>query len=300
MLNKKKLAIGENVSGYLFILPLIIYFCVFLFLPMIISLVYSFTTWNMRTPAKFVGLQNYKDLFFNSLLYPKFWLSLGITLKYILFELPGSIIIALFLAMLLNMKIKGRNLFRTLFYIPVVTGGVAVTAMWKWILDPGFGLLNVIIKKLPGGLINTHSWLNEPETALPALAVMAIWGGLGFKILIFLSGLKTIPNELYEASYMDGANAFHRFFNITLPMLAPTTFFLVVTGFIGSFQAFDSMYLLTGGGPNDSTTTYVLSLYNHAFNYSEMGVASAMSYILFLIILIVTAINFKFVPQSVD
>jgi len=303
MLNKKSLKKNnENVTGYAFILPLIIYFVIFLLLPMVISLVYSFTTWNMRTTPKFVGLENYKNLLFNSLLYPKFWISMGVTLKYIILELPGSLVVSLLLASLLNMKIKGSNIFRIIFYIPVVTSGVAVAAIWKWIYDSNFGILNMLIKLLPGDLISTHSWLYEQETALPSIVVMVIWAGLGFKILIFLSGLKTIPDELYEASYLDGAGAIQRFFKITLPMLAPTTFFLVVTGFIGSFQVFDQMYLLTNGtgGPNDSTLTYVLSLYQHAFRYNEMGIACAMSYILFLIILSITAINFKFVPQSID
>lgn len=302
MLSKKKLLSADNITGYVFILPLIIYFAIFLLAPMIISFIYSFTEWNMRTEPEFVGLQNYKDLLFNSLLYPKFWISMGVTLKYIVLELPGSLIISLSLALLLNMKIKGSNIFRVLFYIPVVTSGVAVAAIWKWIYDSNFGILNTIIKVIPGDFLQTHSWLNEQETALPAIVAMIIWSGLGFKILIFLSGLKTIPDELYEASYIDGASVIQRFFYITLPMLAPTTFFLVVTGLIGSFQVFDQMYLMTGGtgGPNDSTLTYVLSLYNHAFRYNEMGIASAMSYILFLIILLITAINFKLVPQSVD
>ncbi|MDA3851839.1 MAG: sugar ABC transporter permease [Spirochaetaceae bacterium] len=302
MKNQKGLLKKDSIAGYLFILPLLIYFFVFLLSPMLISLFYSFTQWNMRTDAQFVGFQNYKDLLFNRLLYPKFWISLGVTLRYILLELPASLMISLLLALLLNKGLKGTNTFRAIFYIPVVTSGVAVAAMWKWIYDSHSGLLNMLLSLLPNGEFLTHSWLNEVGTALPAMAAMAVWGGLGFKILIFLAGLKTIPGELYEAATIDGANDFQKFIKITIPVLAPTTFFLVITGFIGSFQVFDQMYLLTNGtgGPNDSTLSYVLSLYQHAFRYSEMGIASAMSYILFIIILIVTMINFKLLPQKVD
>jgi len=302
MVQQKKLIKSDTIAGYLFILPLLIYFGVFLLSPMVISLFYSFTEWNMRSKAIFVGLRNYKDLLFNSLLYPKFWISIGVTLKYMVMELPASILLALGLALLLNADLKGSNTFRAIFYLPVVTSGVAVAAIWKWIYDPGNGILNGLLKLLPNGDLLTHSWLNEPATALPAIVAMTVWMGLGFKVLIFLAGLKSIPSELYEAALIDGAGAWDRFRKVTVPMLRPTTFFLIVTGFIGSFQVFDQMYLLTNGtgGPNDSTLSYVLSLYQHAFRYNEMGIASAMSYILFIIILIVTVLNFKFVPQDID
>ncbi|MEA4884030.1 MAG: sugar ABC transporter permease [Clostridia bacterium] len=298
----KKEKYREYIAGYLFIAPLIVYFIVFQITPMAMSLLYSFTEWNMRTKPTFVGLRNYVDLFTNTLFYPMFWPSLWITLKYILMITPISLTIPLLLALILNTKVKGQAFFRTAFYIPVVTPGVAQAALWKWILDPKFGLLNAFIRNTPliNRLFSTHSWLNETRTALPVLAVMGAWGGLGYNILIYLAGLKAIPDELYESAYVDGANSANTLIHITLPMLKPTIFFLLVTGLIGNFQVFDQMYLLTGGGPNDSTLSYVLSLYNHAFRYYEMGIACSMSYILLSIILIITLLNFKFVPQTID
>ncbi len=299
LLNEKN---REKLTGYLFIAPLIIYFLVFQVAPILMSLYYSLTVWDMRKSPVFVGIQNYASLLFDNLMYPNFWPSLWVTFKFILIAMPFSLIIPLLLALILNRKMKGQAFFRTAFYIPVVTPGVAVAAMWKWILDSMFGLVNIFIKNTPlvNVVIKPHSWLGEVGTALATLAVMAVWGGLGYNILIYLSGLKIIPGELYESAHVDGASGFQKFRYITLPMLKPTIFFLVITGFIGHFQVFDQMYLLTKGGPNDSTLSYVLSLYNHAFTYYEMGIACAMSYILLLIILIVTLLNFKFVPQKVD
>jgi multiple sugar transport system permease protein len=292
----------EIITGYLFIAPLIVYFVVFQIAPIMMSLFYSLTDWDMRKSPVFVGIQNYLSLFTDKLMYPNFWPSLWVTFKYILIAMPFSLVIPLLLALILNRKIKGQVFFRTAFYIPVVTPAVASAAMWRWILDPMFGLLNLTIKNTPlvNLVIKPHSWLNEVGVALATLAMMAVWGGLGYNILIYLSGLKVIPEELYESAQVDGATAFQKFRYITLPMLIPTIFFLVITGFIGNFQAFDQMYLLTKGGPNDSTLTYVLSLFNHAFTYYEMGIACAMSYILLVIILIVTLLNFKFIPQKVD
>lgn len=298
----KKAKYRDYLAGYLFIAPLIIYFIVFQIAPMAMSLAYGFTEWNMRTKPTFVGLRNYIDLFTNTLFYPNFWPSLKVTCKYILISMPISLTIPLLLAVILNSKVRGQVFFRTAFYIPVVTPGVAQAALWKWILDPKFGLVNAFIRNTPiiNKLFETHSWLNETRTALPVLAVMGAWGGLGYNILIYLAGLKGIPGELYESAHVDGANSADTFIHITLPMLKPTIFFLLVTGLIGNFQVFDQMYLLTSGGPNDSTLSYVLSLYNHAFRYYEMGIACSMSYILLCIILIITLLNFKFVPQTID
>lgn len=280
-------------AGWLFLLPLIIYFVVFQLLPMALSFGISFTEWNLRSTPTWVGFDNYKNLLFDEVMYPMFWPSLWITLKYIVFSVPGALAISLILAAMLNANVKGEGFFKTAYYIPNVTAGVAVAAMWVFLLDPQIGMVNQLLS------IN-HSWLGSVTTALPTLAVMAIWSTLGYNVLILLSSMKSIPDELYEAATIDGANAWHRFVKITLPMIQPTIFFLIVTGLIAAFQAFDQMYLMTAGGPAGSTTTYLLSLYNHAFRYYEMGTASAMSYILLVIILFITWINFKFIPQKVD
>lgn len=284
----------ENITGWLFVLPLVVYFLVFQLAPMIIAAVISFTEWNMRTPMKFVGIQNYIHLLTNYKgLYDDFWPSLVVTLKYIVLTVPISVVLVLVVAALLNSKVKGEGIFKTIFYIPSVTSGVAIAAMWMFMLDPQHGMINQ--------LLGTHiSFLATKSTALYTLAVMAIWGGLGYNTLIMLSAMKGINESLYEAAEIDGAGAISKFFHVTLPSVTPIIFFISITSVIGAFQAFDQMYLTTGGGPEKSTMTYMLGLYNQAFEYNNMGTASAMSYILFFIIMIITFIQFKVQPQNVD
>ena len=285
--------VRENVTGYLFIAPFLVYFAVFLLLPMVISFVVSFTNWNLRTAPKFVGVDNYVNLLTNPTRYPDFWPSLGVTLKYVAMSVPIGLILALVVAAMLNANVKGEGFFKTAYYIPNVTAIVAVAAMWIFMLDPQFGVVNKVL--------GTHiSFLGDPNTALPSLAAMAIWGALGYNVLILLSAMKSIDESLYEAAKLDGANAFQRFRVVTLPGIQPVIFFLLITAVIGGFQAFDQMYLITGGGPDGTTTTDLLSLFNHAFRYFEMGTASAMSYILLAIILVVTWIGFKLVPQQFE
>jgi multiple sugar transport system permease protein len=260
---------------------------------MVMSFVISFTEWNMRSEPVFVGVQNYANLLFDSTGYPDFWPSLGVTLKYVLMSVPIGLVAALLVAAMLNANVKGEGFFKTAYYIPNVTAIVAVAAMWIFILDPQFGIANKILG-------TNISFLGDPGTALPSLAAMAVWGSLGYNILILLSAMKSIDESLYEAAELDGANAFQRFMVVTLPGIQPVIFFLLITAVIGGFQAFDQMYLMTGGGPDGTTMTYLLSLYNHAFKYFEMGTASAMSYILLVVILIVTWLGFKLVPQQFE
>jgi multiple sugar transport system permease protein len=294
---------SEAGAGIVLLIPLFIYFTVFQLLPMLLSLGVSFTEWNLRSKPEFIGLDNYINLLFDQLHYPDFWPSLYVTLKYILFSIPAGLILALIIAALLNSNIKGEGFFKTAFYIPNVTAGVAVAAMWIFILDPQFGLLNQTLSVIPGlSQFADTSWLRNEHTALPIISVMTIWSGLGYNVLLLLTSMKSIPDELYEASRIDGANAWHQLSRITIPMIQPTLFFLIVTGLIAGFQAFDQMYLMSNGtgSPNGTTMTYLFSLYNHAFKYYEMGTASAMSYLLLLIILLITWINFKFIPQKYD
>jgi multiple sugar transport system permease protein len=282
-----------DLTGYLFIAPFILYFAVFLLAPMLISFAVSFTDWNLRSAPEFVGIDNYAALLTDATRYPDFWPSLLVTLKYIAMSLPIGLLVALIVSSLLNARVKGEGFFKTAYYIPNVTAIVAVAAMWIFMLDPQFGVVNKVL--------GTHvSFLGDPNTALPSLATMAIWGSLGYNVLILLSAMKNIDESLYEAATLDGAGAFQRFRSVTLPAIQPVVFFLLITGIIGGFQAFDQMYLMTGGGPDGTTQTYLLSLYNHAFRYFEMGTASAMSYILLVIILIVTWLGFKLVPQQFE
>lgn len=284
----------ENITGWLFVLPLIIYFIVFQLAPMIIAFVISLNEWNMRTPMKFVGIQNYVHLLTNYQgLYDDFWPSLVVTIKYILLTVPASVVLVLVVAALLNSKVKGEGIFKTIFYIPSVTSGVAIAAIWMFMVDPQHGMINQ--------LLGTHiSFLATKSTALYTLAVMAIWGGLGYNTLIMLSAMKGINESLYEAAEIDGAGAIKKFVHVTIPSVTPIIFFISITSVIGAFQAFDQMYLTTGGGPEKSTMTYMLGLYNQAFEYNNMGIACAMSYILFAIIMVITFIQFKVQPQNID
>lgn len=291
--NARKVRI--NVAGWLFIAPLAIYFVIFQLTPMVMSLVYSFTDWNMRRDPVFVGLDNYIDLITNAdNLYPHFWPSLGVTVKYMLYSIPAGVILAVVVAALLNSKIKGERFFKTAFYVPSVTVSVAISAMWTFMLDPMYGMINQ--------LLGTNiDFLGQTSTALPTLALMSVWGGLGYNVLIVLSAMKNIDTSLYEAAEMDGANVFRKFVSVTVPSILPTIFFVIVTSVIGGFQVFDQMYLMTGGGPQYSTYTYLLGLYNEAFGGAyRIGIACAMSYILFIIILIITFIQFKVVPQDLS
>lgn len=279
--------------GIVFILPLALYFLVFQLTPMIMTLGISFTEWDLRTDMKFVGFGNYIALFTDQVRFPKFWSSLFVTIKYIIYNVPGTIMISLFIAALLNSDVKGEGFFKIAYYIPNVTSGVAVAAMWVYMLDPQAGLINKLLgKNIP--------FLSTVQTALPTIAVMGIWTAIGYNVLILLSAMKSISPSLYEAAKLDGANWWKTFTKITIPMIMPTVFFLMVMGLISGFQVFDQMYIMTNGGPNDSTRTYMMYLYDHGFRYFEMGTASAMSYILLLIILIVTLIQFKLVPQRYD
>ncbi len=284
----------ESITGWLFVLPLVIYFFVFQLAPMIIAFVISFTNWDKLSPIEPVGIQNYVHLLTNYKgLYDSFWPSLVVTLKYIMLTVPASVVLVLIIAAMLNSKIRGEGIFKTIFYVPSVTSGVAIATMWMFMLDPQIGMINQLLGK--------HiSFLGNESTALYTLAVMAIWGGLGYNTLIMLSAMKGINESLYEAAEIDGAGALKKFWHVTLPSVTPIIFFISITSVIGAFQAFDQMYLMTDGGPNNSTMTYMLGLYKQGQEYNNMGIACAMSYILFFIIMIITFIQFKVQPQNID
>lgn len=290
---KKAKVYKEQTIGMLFIVPLVLYFLVFQLLPMLIAFGVSFTEWNLLGSPTFVGFANYINIFTNELRYPDFWHSLIVTLFYILMTVPGSIIICLIVSAFLNSNVKGESFLKTIFFLPSVTAGAAVAAMWTFMLDPQYGLINQMLNSNIG-------FLSNENLALPSLAVMAIWGSLGYNVLIMVASMKGINPELYEASSLDGAGAIKQFIHITIPSVKPVIFFLTVTSLIGAFQAFDQMYLMTGGGPNKSTLTYMLSLYRHAVEYNDMGAATALSYILFLIIAAVTFLQFRLVRKRKD
>ncbi|MET8389580.1 sugar ABC transporter permease [Streptosporangium canum] len=278
------------------------YFIVFLLYPALSAFYYSLTDWNLRSAANWVGLTNYTDLLFDDVKYPHFWKSVRVTLQYTLIAVPLTLGSALAQALLINAIRRGSNLFRLLLFLPVVTAEAAVGAIWRWLYDPQYGLVNGFL-----GLfgISGQNWLNTPELVIPALAFIAAWQ-CGISMIIYLAGLKGIPDSIREAATIDGAGPVQRFWKIVFPMLRPTTFYLLVTGVIAALQVFGLVYVIFSGGggksvtggPEQSGLTYVLHLYLFAFRYDAMGAACAMSFILFLFIMIITALQFKFVKQE--
>lgn len=301
---RRRLGAGrrDHLVAWLLIAPATAYFIVFLLYPALAALYYSFTDWNLRTSPGWVGPANYRDLLFDSVRYPHFWQSVKVTLQYTLIAVPLTMVTALCQALLLNAIRRGANLYRLLLFLPVVTAETAVGAIWRWLYDPQYGLINSVI-----GLfgIPRQNWLNTPELVIPALAFIAAWQ-CGISMIIYLAGLKGIPATIREAAIIDGAGPVQRFWRVVVPMLRPTTFYLLVTGIIAALQVFGLVYVIFSnggsvtGGPEQSGLTYVMHLYLFAFRYDAMGAACAMSFILLLFIMIVTALQFRFVKQEVS
>ncbi len=281
----------ETITGYGMALPWFIGFLVFTAGPIVLSLYYSFTSYQITNPPRFVGLNNFRILIFHD---PKFLTSLYNTVYYSVFVVPLSMLAGLTLAVLMNQRIPGRSLFRTIFYLPSVVSGVANAMLWLWLLNPRYGLINSVLKLIG---IQGPPWLSSAEWAKPALILMSLWG-VGGIMIIYLASLQDVPRQLLEAAEVDGANAFQRFRHITLPLLSPTILFNMITSTIGSFQVFTQAYVWTssgggGAGPRDSLLFYVLYLFNRAFGELQMGYASAMAWVLFLIVLALTLLQFK-------
>lgn len=287
---------NHTMMGLLFAMPWIIGFLVFSLYPIVMSIYYSLTDFNMFQTPKFVGFENYITLFHD----PKFYKSLWNTLYMTAIGTPLCIAVGLLLAVLLNQKVRGMPFFRTFFYLPSIVPLVASSMLWLWILNPQYGLLNMVLRKI--GLYQPN-WLSDPRFTKPALIIMGIWG-VGSIMIIFLAALQDVPRTLYEAAEIDGASAIQRFFHITLPGISPVIFFQLIIGIINNFQYFTQAYLMIGsstggqlnvssGGPENSLLFYALYLYNKAFSSFKMGEASAMAWILFVIVAIVTFILFK-------
>jgi multiple sugar transport system permease protein len=279
----------EAVIFYLTVSPWIIGFILFTVIPMAASLYLSFTNWNVLQAPQWIGVDNYVRMFTND---PDFYQSLKVTILFTITSVPLQIIIALFLAMLLNEATRAVGFFRTAFYIPSIVASVASAVLWTWIFNPRFGPVNGLLRSL--GLYGPN-WFNDPSYALAALVIMSTWG-VGGQMLIFLAGLKGIPRSLYEAAEVDGAGRITRFIRITLPMLSPTLFFNLIMAMIGAFQTFDAAYVISTtragqlGAPLKSTLFYLLHLYEEGFSFLNMGYASALAWVLFLIILLVTLV----------
>lgn len=273
--------------GYLYIFPWILGFLIFQLYPLGASLYYSFTEYNITGTPTFVGFKNYITMFSSDLL---FYTSLGNTLKYVFLSLPMKIITALIVAVILNQKLKGINFYRTVYYIPSIFGGsVAISILWRFLFMDG-GLVN---RMLNGLGMNSVPWLSSPNYSLFTLSLLSVWQ-FGSSMVLFLAALKQVPEDLYEAALIDGAGAVRMFFKITLPMITSVLFFNILMQLVNAFQDFTGAFVITNGGPLNSTYLYALKLYDEAFKYFKMGYASALSWVLFVIILIFTAIFFRF------
>jgi len=281
-----------HLEGYLFISPWLVGTALFTLGPILASFGLAFSRWNLFTPPEFVGTANFQKLAHD----PLFIKSVFNTLYYTVFAVPIGLLLALGLALLVNHRVRGITLFRTAFFLPNIVAGVAMMMLWKWLFDPNFGLINMVLDWT--GLMallewigfGRPQWLSSQGGAMPAMIFMSFWG-LGGSMMIFLAGLQNIPRQLLEAAELDGAGAWHRFIYITVPLLTPTIFFLMVVGVIASLQIFNQAYIMTQGGPAHATLFYVLYLFHNAFERFHMGYACAMALILFVITLIVSLIQ---------
>jgi len=273
--------------GLLFISPWLIGFLTLTLYPFFSSLYYSFTSYNILSPAKWIGLENYQKLMGDA----KFMASIGNTLYYTVIAVPLGVVLAVLLAMLYNQKLPGNRLFRTLMYVPLIVPPVATALLWQWIFNPQVGLLNALLAKV--GIVGP-TWLGDPHWSKISLIIIAQWG-VGGSVLLLLAALQDVPRPLYEAAEIDGANLWHKFVHVTLPMISPVVLFIAITGIINSFQVFTEAFIVSGGegGPVNSTLFYSLYLFQQGFRYFHMGYASAMAWLLFLAVLVVTLIVFR-------
>ena len=276
----------KNAIGYAFISPWLLGFLVFTAGPFLVSVYLSFTRYDIVSAPVWVGWANYHKLLTGD---PLFWKSLGITFKYALVAVPVGIVAGVGLALLLNLEIRGISVYRTVFYVPSIVPVVATSVIFVWLLNPQIGLVNGLLRWF--GIVGP-AWLQDTKWAFWSLVFMSLWG-VGGSMIIYLAGLKDIPAALYEAAIIDGAGAWQRTRHVTLPMITPVIFFNLIMGVIGAFQYFTQAYVMTLGGPEDSTHFYALYLFNRAWRYLDMGYASAMAWILFVIVMVFTILIFR-------
>ncbi len=273
---------SEKFAGWIFIFPALIGTFIFIIIPVICSFGLSFTKWDLLNPIQFVGFENYRNLFAEPLFYK-------ILVNTIVFALSTSIlgvIIPLVLACILNSKIRGSEFYKTAYFLPFITPMIVIGIVWEWIFDPNIGILNHVLHLHINWLYNTHF-------AMPALIIVSVWKLIGYNMIIFLSSLSSISQSMFEAAKIDGASPVQTFVNVTVPLLSPSIFFVVIITAISSFQIFDLIYLMTEGGPLDSTNVLVYAIYKNAFEYFNVGKASAIAYVLFVIILLLTVIQWS-------
>lgn len=281
----KRLFYKDGTWAFLLLLPNLLGFLAFTFLPVIASFLLSFTSWDMLSPIQWVGMDNYAGLIHDETFIKVFWN----TLYFSAVSVPLGIVLALFLAVALDQNIKFKKFYRAAYFLPVISSMVAVAVVWQWIYNPEYGILNYFLGFFG---IKGPDWLTSTVWAMPAVIITSVWKNIGFNMLLFLAGLQSISESYYEAAEMDGARWYHKFRYITVLLLSPTTFFVTVMSVISSFQVFDTVFLMTQGGPARSTSVIVHYLYETAFKYFNMGYASAMAYILFFLVLLITLFQF--------
>lgn len=284
-MKKSKLEKSRNRRGIVFILPQLISLVCLGIIPIVIAFVLSFFDWNGFSSPVFTGFQNFKAVFTD----PDTAIAIKNTLIYSVIYVPCSIALSLGLAMLLN-KAWGKMFYRAVFFLPQIVTSVGIAVVWSWIYQPQFGILNMILRFLG---IEGKEWLRDPSTAMGAVIVMSIWWGLGYNIVLFLAGLQNVPKTYVDAAKIDGANERQVFFNITIPLISPTTLLVTITTMINAFQVFDQMFLLTSGGPAKKTYTMAIHIYQTAFKSYELGKASTAALILFFVVVAVSVIQFK-------
>ncbi len=283
----------ESLYGYLFILPNFLAMVAFLLVPIVYSLWISFTRWNIVTPPIFVGLQNYTvDMWRDQ----QFILSLRHTVEYSLMYIPLAILLAIFVAYLLSKNIRGVDIFRTIIFVPVTLSMVSVSMVWRWLLNTEFGVVNYVLSLIG---IKAIPWLTSESNAMFSVVIISIWKNLGFNTVILIAAFKAVPISLYEAAVLDGANEWRKFVHVSLPLISPSIFFVSIMSVINSFQVFDVVYMTTLGGPGNATRVLYYWIYQNAFKFFDMGYASAMSWVLFIIIFLLTMLNMRYGSRRV-
>jgi len=283
---QSRTARNEALWALLLLSPNFILVLLFAFLPTLGGLVLAFTEWDVINPALFVGFDNFRVLLTDE----EFWIALRNTAVYTMVSVPLSLVAALILALVLNTRLHGVILFRTIFFIPVVMSGVLVSLTWKWLFNPDYGPINYALSALG---IRGPNWLHDLHWALPAIMIVSVWKSAGYNMVIFLAALQDIPAVFYDAAKIDGANVWQEFCYITLPLISPATFFSFVMAMIGSFQVFDLVYMMTRGGPGRATSVMVQYIYENAFQYFKMGYAATVAMVFFAIILILTLFQWE-------
>ncbi|OGS20363.1 MAG: sugar transporter [Elusimicrobia bacterium RIFOXYA2_FULL_40_6] len=288
-INKKELR--NMLTGFAFLAPNVIGFMAFTMMPVVVSFGLAFMEWDIIGDPVFIGLNNFITLFQDR----NFWYYLYNTV-YLMLGIPLGMAFSLFLAILVNNKLRGIVFFRTIYFMPVISSMVAISLLWRWVYNPDFGILNNFLRDI--GVINPPRWLSSLGWAKPSLIIMSVWSGAGHNMILYLAALQGVPQELYESASIDGATKWEQFRHITFPMLSFVNFFIVIMGIIGGFQAFGVQYIMTEGGPAGSTTTIVYYIYNNAYKWFKMGYASSIAWVLFIMMFVFTLIQWRLGKKS--